>query len=93
MAPEGPIHVLELWHGPTLAFKDLGLQLLGSILQHYLEKRDTHLNIMVGTSGDTGSAAIEACVGRPRLHIHVLFPDVQYCVRECLGYDHTAYGC
>eukprot|EP00730_Choanoeca_flexa_P017092 TRINITY_DN8187_c0_g1_i1.p1 TRINITY_DN8187_c0_g1~~TRINITY_DN8187_c0_g1_i1.p1 ORF type:complete len:500 (+),score=119.99 TRINITY_DN8187_c0_g1_i1:52-1551(+) len=75
VAQDADISVCELWHGPTLAFKDLGLQLLGNILDFFVAKRSSYLNIMVGTSGDTGSAAIEAVVGRPRLSAWVLFPD------------------
>ena len=53
--------VLELFHGPTLAFKDFALQLLGRLLDHVLAKRNERVVIMGATSGDTGSAAIEGC--------------------------------
>ncbi len=52
--PLGSCHICELWHGPTLAFKDLGLQVLGALLDHFLAKRRSRLMILVGTSGDTG---------------------------------------
>ena len=47
-------YVLELFHGPTLAFKDLALTLVGRFLQYFLQKRQKHVTILVGTSGDTG---------------------------------------
>jgi threonine synthase len=70
----GNVHVLELWHGPTLAFKDLALQLVGRLMDAELSRRGDRRTIVVATSGDTGSAAIAACVGRPRLDIVVLHP-------------------
>src|SRR5690606_29698529 len=53
--------VLELFHGPTLAFKDVALQLLGRLLDYSLKKRNQKVVVMGATSGDTGSAAIEGC--------------------------------
>jgi threonine synthase len=70
----GGTRVLELFHGPTLAFKDLALQLLGRLMDAELRRRHDRRTIVVATSGDTGSAAIEACVGRPSLAIVVLHP-------------------
>ncbi|MCH9670830.1 MAG: threonine synthase, partial [Gammaproteobacteria bacterium] len=69
------LHVVELFHGPTLAFKDVALQLLGNLFDHVLEERDERLNILGATSGDTGSAGIAAVRGRDRVKICVLFPD------------------
>lgn len=66
--------VLELFHGPTLAFKDFALQLLGQLLNHFLVKRGEHGVVMGATSGDTGSAAIEACVACDHLDIFILHP-------------------
>jgi threonine synthase len=66
--------VLELFHGPTLAFKDLALQLLGRLMDHALAEKGERSTIVVATSGDTGSAAIEAFRGRSRVDIFVLFP-------------------
>jgi threonine synthase len=66
--------VQELFHGPTLAFKDLALQLVGRLMDAELRRRDERRTIVVATSGDTGSAAIEACVGRDSLDIVVLHP-------------------
>jgi threonine synthase len=71
----GHLYVQELWHGPTLAFKDVALQLVGRLMDAELVRRDDHRTVVVATSGDTGSAAIAACVGRSRLQIVVLHPD------------------
>lgn len=74
--------VLELYHGPTLAFKDVALQLLGRLLDYFLEKRQQHVAILGATSGDTGSAALEGCkhckfVDLFILHPHQRVSDVQ----------------
>jgi threonine synthase len=53
-------NVLELFHGPTLAFKDIAMQLLGNFYEHYLLKENKKINVIVATSGDTGAAAIDA---------------------------------
>lgn len=66
--------LLELFHGPTLAFKDVALQLLGRILDHFLAKRGERAVIMGATSGDTGSAAIEGCRHCDNLDIFILHP-------------------
>jgi threonine synthase len=66
--------VQELWHGPTLAFKDVALQLVGRLMDAELARRGERRTIVVATSGDTGSAAIAACVGRANLDIVVLHP-------------------
>ncbi|MDW5376254.1 threonine synthase [Halomonas sp. HP20-15] len=66
--------LLELFHGPTLAFKDVALQLLGRILDHFLIKRGERAVIMGATSGDTGSAAIEGCRHCDNLDIFILHP-------------------
>ena len=67
--------VQELFHGPTLAFKDMALQLLGLLFEHVLAERDETMTIVGATSGDTGSAAIEACRDRARIKIAILHPD------------------
>ncbi len=67
-------YVLELFHGPTLAFKDFALQFLGRIFDHVLTKRGAKLTIAGATSGDTGSAAIEACRDRNNIEIFILHP-------------------
>ena len=66
--------LLELFHGPTLAFKDVALQLLGLLFERFLASRDTHLTIVGATSGDTGSAAIDALAGRAKIDIFMLHP-------------------
>ncbi len=66
--------VLELFHGPTLAFKDVALQLLGQMFEHALAGTDTNLTIVGATSGDTGSAAIDAVAGRDGVEIFMLHP-------------------
>ncbi len=71
---EPGLHVVELFHGPTLAFKDVALQLVGRLFDWELTRRDERATIVVATSGDTGSAAIAACEGRPMLDVVVLHP-------------------
>jgi len=66
--------LLELFHGPTLAFKDVALQLLGLWFEKFLSGGDTHLTIVGATSGDTGSAAIDAVAGRTGVDIFMLHP-------------------
>jgi len=67
--------VLELFHGPTLAFKDLAMQLLGRLMDHGLAARGERTTIVVATSGDTGGAAVEAFRGCARADVFVLFPN------------------
>ena len=66
--------LLELFHGPTLAFKDVALQLVGRMFEHFLNRRGERVTILVATSGDTGSAAIHAIKGRNAADIVVLHP-------------------
>uniref|UniRef100_A0A8B9VF03 Threonine synthase-like 2 n=1 Tax=Anas zonorhyncha TaxID=75864 RepID=A0A8B9VF03_9AVES len=68
------LNVLELWHGVTYAFKDLSLSCTGQFLQYFLEKKQKHITILVGTSGDTGSSAIESVRGQQNMDIFVLLP-------------------
>ena len=70
----GEYQMLELFHGPTLSFKDVALQVLGRLFEHILRVRQGRLNIMGATSGDTGSAAIHGVRGRADINIFVLFP-------------------
>ncbi len=72
---EPNLFVLELFHGPTLAFKDMAMQVLGRLFDHVLTAADRRVAIVGATSGDTGSAAIEACAGRARIDIAILHPD------------------
>ncbi len=66
--------LMELFHGPTLAFKDVALQLLGLLFERFLSNRDAHLTVIGATSGDTGSAAIDALAGRAKVDIFMLHP-------------------
>lgn len=68
------LFVLELFHGPTLAFKDLAMQLLGRMMDQALEHRNMRATIVGATSGDTGAAAIEAFRGLDRVDVFILFP-------------------
>ena len=67
--------VLELFHGPTLAFKDVAMQLLSRLMDHVLAKRGQRTTIVVATSGDTGGAAVDAFAGRDNADLIVLFPN------------------
>ncbi len=69
------VWLMELFHGPTLAFKDFALQVVGRLFDHVLKKRGQRVTIVGATSGDTGSAAIEACRGRKRIEIFILYPE------------------
>ena len=71
----GKIKLLELFHGPTLAFKDVAMQFIGNLYEYYLNKKEKKINIIVATSGDTGAAAIDAIKGKSNLNIFVLHPN------------------
>jgi threonine synthase len=72
----GPnLQVLELFHGPTLAFKDFALQWLGRLYVRQCRERGERLNVLGATSGDTGAAAIHGLLGRPEVAIFILYPD------------------
>jgi threonine synthase len=86
--------ILELFHGPTLAFKDLAMQLLGRLMDEVLTARGERTTIVVATSGDTGGAAVEAFRGRARVDLFVLFPhgrisDVQQRMMTTVGDDNV----
>ena len=74
VVPVGDVHILELFYGPTLAFKDVALQFLGNLFEYVLAASGGELNIVAATSGDTGSAAIHGVRGRDRMRIFVLHP-------------------
>lgn len=71
---QGEIHILELFHGPTLAFKDVALQLLGNLFEYLLADQGATMNILGATSGDTGSAAIYGVRGKELINIFILHP-------------------
>lgn len=68
------LYILELFHGPTLAFKDVALQLLGNLFEYLLEERGERMNIVGATSGDTGSAAIYGVRGKEKINIFIMHP-------------------
>ncbi len=71
----GKINLLELFHGPTLAFKDIAMQAIGNMYESILEKSKLKVNVVVATSGDTGAAAISAIKNRKNMKIFVLHPE------------------
>lgn len=86
--------VLELFHGPTLAFKDFALQLLGNLYGHQCQVRGQSINVLGATSGDTGSAAIHGLLGKPGTAIFILYPDgrtspLQERQMACTGADNV----
>jgi len=70
----GNLHILELFHGPTFAFKDVALQFLGNLFEYLLKKNNAVMNIIGATSGDTGSAAIYGVRGKEKINIFILHP-------------------
>jgi threonine synthase len=70
----GDVYILELFHGPTLAFKDVALQLLGNLFEYVLTRSGGFMNILGATSGDTGSAAIAGVRGKNKINIFILHP-------------------
>jgi len=74
---ENGIYILELFHGPTLAFKDVALQLLGNLFEYLLSERGERMNIVGATSGDTGSAAIYGVRGKENINIFILHPHLK----------------
>lgn len=71
---ESDLWLMELFHGPTLAFKDYPMQLIGRLFDHVLTRRGERVTIVGATSGDTGSAAIEACRDRDAIEVFILYP-------------------
>jgi len=74
LVQKGDLFILELFHGPTLAFKDVALQFLGNVFEYILEETGGRMNIVGATSGDTGSAAIYGVRGKNRINIFILHP-------------------
>ncbi|WP_241558134.1 threonine synthase [Maribellus luteus] len=71
---DGNIYSLELFHGPTLAFKDVGARFMARLLNYFLGKKEKQVNVLVATSGDTGSAVANGFLGVEGIHVHVLYP-------------------
>lgn len=71
---EKDIYSLELFHGPTLAFKDFGARFMSRLMGHFLEKEQKEIHILVATSGDTGSAVAQGFLGVPRIKVTILYP-------------------
>ena len=69
------LYLLELFHGPTLAFKDFALQFVGSLYEYLLSKSGKKINVLGATSGDTGSAAINGLLGKKNVNIFILYPE------------------
>lgn len=91
------IYTLELFHGPTLAFKDVGARFMARLLQYFIKKegRDGLVNVLVATSGDTGSAVANGFLGVDGIHVYVLYPKgkvspIQECQFTTLGQNITA---
>jgi threonine synthase len=74
---ENDLYILELFHGPTLAFKDVALQFLGNLFEYLLKERHEKMNIVGATSGDTGSAAIYGVRGKKNINIFILHPHMK----------------
>ena len=93
---EEPIYSLELFHGPTLAFKDVGARFMARLLQYFLKKEGKGtVNVLVATSGDTGSAVANGFLGVEGIHVYVLYPKgkvspIQECQFTTLGQNITA---
>lgn len=94
---EDNIFSLELFHGPTLAFKDVGARFMARLLQYFIrkEKGDSLVNVLVATSGDTGSAVANGFLGVDGIHVYVLYPKgkvskIQECQFTTLGKNITA---
>ncbi len=68
------IYSLELFHGPTLAFKDVGARFMARLLNYFLDKKERLVNVLVATSGDTGSAVANGFIGVEGIHVYVLYP-------------------
>ena len=93
---KGNIYSLELFHGPTLAFKDVGGRFMARLLGYFIKKEGLkQVNVLVATSGDTGSAVANGFLGVPGIHVYVLYPKgkvspIQECQFTTLGQNITA---
>lgn len=92
---EDNVYVLELFHGPSLAFKDFGARFMARLMSYFLEKRQREINILVATSGDTGSAVAQGFLDMPGIKVTILYPsgkvsDIQEKQLTTLGKNITA---
>ena len=96
---EDNIYSLELFHGPTLAFKDVGARFMARLLRYFTQNTQSHqnnlINVLVATSGDTGSAVANGFLGVDGIHVYVLYPKgkvspIQECQFTTLGKNITA---
>eukprot|EP00960_Hanusia_phi_P057123 763465-Hanusia_phi.AAC.1 len=71
----GDVHIMELFHGPTFAFKDVALQALGNLFEYFLTRSNKRITVVGATSGDTGSAAIYGLRGKKNVECFILFPE------------------
>ena len=71
----GDLQIMELFHGPTFAFKDLALQALGNLFEYFLKRKQKRITVVGATSGDTGSAAIYGLRGKENVECFILFPE------------------
>lgn len=69
------VHILELFHGPTLSFKDFGARTMARLMSHFLSDEDSQVTILVATSGDTGSAVADGFAGHPNIRVIILYPN------------------
>ena len=76
------IHILELFHGPTLAFKDVGARFMAGLMTHFRSGKKDSLTVLTATSGDTGGAVAQAFLGLPGVRVVVLFPDGKVTPRQ-----------
>ena len=76
------IHVLELFHGPSLAFKDFGARFMSRVMSYFLKKEASDINILVATSGDTGSAVAQGFLGMPGINVTILYPSGKVSVNQ-----------
>lgn len=71
----GDLQIMELFHGPTFAFKDVALQALGNLFEYFLKRKQKRITVVGATSGDTGSAAIYGLRGKENVECFILFPE------------------
>ena len=84
----GDVYSLELYHGPTLAFKDVGGRFMARLLGYFIKQENRHVNVLVATSGDTGSAVANGFLGVDGIDVFVLYPKGKVSsIQECQFYN------